>query len=325
MMQPAARGFGPPPLQKLQVFDVGRYEASFVPTAADFSRLDPRFRLPHGFLEALPAYADYGFAIFRLKPKKGLLGGSKKQSVHPMALSFPRREPRALFFPTVHVHDGSVPQQAAFDHALYCQADGVLEATLSWQRSHGPLGAHVQPGTPDVVDAERAGFALPLMGTLDNADVWLREPRGVALSDLSGSGECYAYEINVTAAYAFGWNQEPHRTWAKTAEQRLDRLCKGLREGLVELTSSLRSTWRLTPLSDALPPHFMNGQQLWSGTSYMDGKPATTSGPGRVHFRPFSKLVEPQDVTLGFAQLPDQDEVSAINAELSRLLDRAIA
>jgi hypothetical protein len=51
----------------LAVHRVGAYDASFVPAIADFARLDPRFRLPDAVLGRVPAYADYGFAVFQLR------------------------------------------------------------------------------------------------------------------------------------------------------------------------------------------------------------------------------------------------------------------
>jgi hypothetical protein len=104
---PAAAG------PKLEVVQVGDFEASFVPTVKDFSRLDERFRLPTETWEKLPEYQSYGFAVFKLKPGA--------QRLHPMAFSFPRRDANALFFPTVHIHDGKVHAKAGFDHVLYCQ------------------------------------------------------------------------------------------------------------------------------------------------------------------------------------------------------------
>lgn len=327
--QAAYLSFGAPRQRsapKLVVFDVGQYEASFVPTAADFSRLDQRFRLPSGFLEALPAYADYGFAVFRLKPQAGGRGAAKPQSVQPMALTFPRREARSLFFPTVHVHDGRVPSTAAFDHALYCQADGLLQATLGWTPSAAPLGQHVM-GTRSqtLLDAQRGGFATSLWGQNSNADLWLREPVGVTPTDLHGTGTCHAFEIRAGAAHAFGSEREARPAWHETAAHQLQRLCRGVRDGLRELEASRQSAWRLAPLSDALPPHFMNGMQLWTGTSYMNGAPAQARGPARIAFTPFSERVAPQSITLGFAELPTQDEAIAIHAALSRLLESAIS
>jgi hypothetical protein len=100
--------------EPLVVQNVGDFEASFVPTVADFGRLDPRFRLPDGTWDRLPQYRTYGFVVFKLKP--GV------QSVQPMAFHFPRTDPTKLFFPTVHIHDGIVHARAMFDHELYIQA-----------------------------------------------------------------------------------------------------------------------------------------------------------------------------------------------------------
>ena len=116
---PQAKGFGPLRMQsrqKLAVVKVGEFVASFVPTVKDFDRLDERFRLPDRVWDALPRYRDAGFAVFQL----GREGGGERK-VHPMAFTFRTREPGALFFPTVHVHDGAVHPEASFDHVLYGQ------------------------------------------------------------------------------------------------------------------------------------------------------------------------------------------------------------
>jgi hypothetical protein len=307
------------PKPRLAVLDVGEYEASFVPTAGDFERLDERFRLPTGFVDALPAYADYGFAVFRLKPQL------KKQSVHPMALTFPRREPHALYFPTVHVHDGRVAATAPFDHALYCQADGVLGKTLGWTRSTAALGEHVLgPRSRELLATTQGGFAQSLWGELRNADVWLRPPADVTASELAGQGECHEFEAKATWAYVMAAEQTERAAWARSAQQ-VGKLCRGLGAGLAELEHARRVAWRLGPLSNELPAHFMNGPQLWSGTSYMNGAPAKKRGPARVAFTPFTERVEPQQITLGFVELPTQDEAVAIHAALCRLLDRALS
>src|SRR5262245_18802043 len=98
----------------LQVFQVGSFEASFVPTVGDFGRLDERFRLPNNAFEKLPGYKTFGFAVFKLK--------AGEQTVHPMAFEFPTASRTRLFFPTVHIHDGKVHDRAGFDHSLYCQS-----------------------------------------------------------------------------------------------------------------------------------------------------------------------------------------------------------
>ncbi len=102
----------------LEVHRVGAYDASFVPRLEDFARLDPRFRLPDTVWDALPAVADYGFAVFKL-------AAGSEQQVHPMAFRFPTRHPDRVFFPTIHIHDGQVHGSAEFDHALFCQVGGL--------------------------------------------------------------------------------------------------------------------------------------------------------------------------------------------------------
>ena len=124
-----AKGFLKPPTRSwsksaeapasamLEVHDVGDFVASFVPKLSDFERVDPRFVLAPEVWTKLPAYADYGFAVFQLKELSG--------SPHPIALEFDSRLQGQLFFPTVHIHDGSVHEKDTFDHVLYAQAPGL--------------------------------------------------------------------------------------------------------------------------------------------------------------------------------------------------------
>jgi hypothetical protein len=79
----------------------GVLDASFVPALSDFERLDSRIRLRDSVWKQLPMDCDCGFAVFQLRA-----GNSR---IHPMASSFKTRSPRALFFPTAHVHDGEDP------------------------------------------------------------------------------------------------------------------------------------------------------------------------------------------------------------------------
>jgi hypothetical protein len=133
--------------EPLKVQEVGAFEASFVPTVADFSRLDARFQLPAGTWDKLPAYRNFGFAVFKLKPGK--------QDVHPMAFSFPRSNPAALFFPTLHIHDGQVHAEEEFDHVLYCQKMPYDRFPLhDWEESRGP--AH-----PDISSVRSKGIVHP--------------------------------------------------------------------------------------------------------------------------------------------------------------------
>ncbi len=127
-------------LLALEIHSVGSFEASFVPTVKDFARLDARFRLPDGTWDKLPAYAEYGFAVFKLK--KG------NQKIHPMAFSFPTALARKsqLFFPTVHIHDGKVHAKEEFDHQLYAQTwpKAGLSSRHGWEESAALAGSFTQ-------------------------------------------------------------------------------------------------------------------------------------------------------------------------------------
>lgn len=163
----------------LKVHRVGAFEASFVPRLGDFTRLDPRFRLPDAVWESLPFYGDYGFAVFKLRgaggggphdPKAapsrferlsqwigGSSGAPRKRTagaaadVHPMAFRFPTRDPENVFFPTVHVHDGAYHPTADFDHFLYVQPSSgdAPRGAASWTASRMPAR--------DFMDVERTG------------------------------------------------------------------------------------------------------------------------------------------------------------------------
>jgi hypothetical protein len=171
----------------LRVHDVGSFEASFVPRVEDFERLDERFRIPREVWDLLPAYRDYGFAVFKLKgsaspPPAGvlrrLLGGApagrppKPRRVHPMAFEFPRRNPDLLYFPTVHVHDRKVHPDAMFDHMLYCQSDPAIEEYLQdWEWSNRRASEFVDIGRAEgIVTPNHYCQRRPLAGRLENKD-----------------------------------------------------------------------------------------------------------------------------------------------------------
>jgi len=163
----ATRGDAPSKL-KLEVIQVGSFEASYVPTVNDFSRLDERFRLPPGTWDKLPAYRDYGFAVFKLKPGAA--------TVHPMAFSFPRADKSTLFFPTVHIHDRRVHGTARFDHALYCQNGPEEQLALTgWVESKSPAGSFMKADqAKGLIDAERHCYLKELHGDLPNRDTLLQ-------------------------------------------------------------------------------------------------------------------------------------------------------
>jgi hypothetical protein len=150
--------------ETLKVVEVGSFEASFVPTVRDFARLDERFRLPEGTWDKLPAYRKYGFAVFKLKQ------GAK--TIHPMALEFFTAQRQALFFPTVHIHDGQVHPQAEFDHTLYCQVDQPHRGLMRWRESPQPTGMFMDVNrSQGLVAAAAHCYRFRIEGRYRNQDV----------------------------------------------------------------------------------------------------------------------------------------------------------
>ncbi len=149
----------------LAVVEVGDFEASFVPVLKDFSRLDARFRLSDAVWKSLPHYADWGFAVFKLK------AGAK--TIHPMAFEFPRRDPNKLFFPTVHVHDGKVHSTAEFDHSLYFQrTDNLPKVPFGWDESSSNAGRFVRANqTKGLVVAADHVYHRVIRGNQKNEDI----------------------------------------------------------------------------------------------------------------------------------------------------------
>jgi hypothetical protein len=153
---------------KLKVVEVGKFEASFVPTVRDFGRLDERFRLPDGVWDELPQYKDYGFAVFKLKE----LAKDKTKRVHPMAFEFPRADANQLFFPTVHIHDGKVHARARFDHYLFCQhGEDEHLPLLKWRESAQLARTFVKVDrTKGIILPDAHCYQLRLSGYLKNQD-----------------------------------------------------------------------------------------------------------------------------------------------------------
>lgn len=178
-----------PPQRKLQVHDVGAFEASFVPSLGDMDRLDERFRMPAGAWDvlarrrpreqaapkltqaewdALPDYRDWGFCVFKLK------ASADAKQVHPMAFTFPTRHADRVFFPTVHVHDGSYPLVEEFDHELFLQVGaGALQGAEAdaWEESPGPASAAVDTAKArGLVAADDHVYRRRLRGERPNRD-----------------------------------------------------------------------------------------------------------------------------------------------------------
>lgn len=186
-------------LSPLEVHEVGDFVASFVPSLADFDRLDRRFRLSPEVWSKLPEYADYGFAVFQLKVKLSAADQQVQNDVQPMALEFPTRDSQRLFYPTVHVHDGSYHPHAEFKHCLYSQRDDARAAfmeamgelceeemflalkqeapddPLFWfYRSTQPAGVCLEvERSAGLLDAEGKLYCMHLFGSYANRDVWV--------------------------------------------------------------------------------------------------------------------------------------------------------
>jgi hypothetical protein len=320
-------GGGPAPT--LEVHEVGLFEASFVPKPADFRRLDPRFRLPDHVLARLDDYRDYGFCVFRLTPKKrGLFGfGRARQRVHPMAFVFPRRDPNEVFFPTLHVHDDAVPEHASFDHTLYLQDEGPLGESLEWTASTSPLEAHLDTSRTDgIVAANLHALRSGLSGTYPNTDVRLRLPPGIEPRKLKGRGRHHEYRVRLTYANVFADGLDARRSaWRETARTKAAELTRAFHEELPRLLEARADEWTLAPLDEPLPPHFVNGRELWRGTSYLDGAPAAPGGPGLVTMRPFTDRVELQELRVAFRRLPEKAAFANVLREIEALLDRAVS
>lgn len=153
------------PQKVLKVNSVGSYEASFVPTIADFTRLDERFRLPSDVWAKLPGYKNYGFAVFKLKAFHG--------SVHPMAFSFPSSMLQSLFFPTLHIHDGQIHEKEHFDHTLYAQGGGIH--ARGWEESPGIASQFVKVDRAQgMIASEHHVYRKQIQGLETNGDILLR-------------------------------------------------------------------------------------------------------------------------------------------------------
>jgi len=162
-------GAVPASLPTLAVVSVGAYDASYVPSIADFSRLDARFRLPDQVWAKLPGYRAFGFAVFKLK--------AGQFQAHPMAFAFPTARPGHLFFPTLHIHDGEIHDSEHFDHTLYCQAS---QQQLSlWEESPALAVTFAKCGlTHGMVRPEQHVYRRRLGGLHANGDIVVKPLAG---------------------------------------------------------------------------------------------------------------------------------------------------
>jgi hypothetical protein len=103
--------------------------------------------------------------VFKLKPGR--------QKVHPMCFSFPRENPAKLFFPILHIHDGTVHTHKEFDHDLYAQGnDPQMPAVLGWRvsdRLASPLMKTER--TAGILQNNAHVYRTQLKGRLKNEDI----------------------------------------------------------------------------------------------------------------------------------------------------------
>ncbi|MCA9617828.1 MAG: hypothetical protein KC731_02335 [Myxococcales bacterium] len=213
---PLAYGsFGAPQARAatLEVHQVGDFEASYVPSVTDFVRLDDRFRLSPAVWQQLPHYADWGFAVFKLRgePRSLLerLGMRKRpttsKKVHPMAFAFRTRSPADLFFPTLHVHDGAVHAEADFDHELYAQLPREPPAHVHgawWRASTSPSESTVTAAA-GLLDSLTPLFRLKIGGRRPNQDV-VATPTPLTFTNppASAHGEFVMHQVTATGPIA---------------------------------------------------------------------------------------------------------------------------
>jgi hypothetical protein len=219
----------------------------------------------------------------------------------------------------VHVHDGTVQPTAAFDHALYCQPGPAIAATFGWERSDRPAGRFCDAArSRGVIDGEAPCFRYLLMGPGPNQDTLLVPP-AVDPALLDVRRELFRLQVRARSAY-FDSPAEPYRTWHRTARQHMAAISRGLAKGLGPLLAARTAEWGMIPYDEGLPEVIQSADQVLAPFS-----PDPGDRPCRLTFFVSSARVEPQEVALCFARLPDKERRDAIAGELRRLLDRVVS
>jgi hypothetical protein len=245
-----------------------------------------------------------------------------------MAFTFPSRRPRALFYPTLHVHDGHVPERASFDHSLYCQTDdGLLAETFPFSRSEDVLGKHVDAARAGgLINGEGSGFRNALMFDQPNADHWYEAPACAGAHVLRGKGELFEFKLSATAAYYTEYGRPVARAWQEAARTKLDALHAGLHDGLAALTAERRETWDLVPMSDELTATWLSNNDVYGLASH--GPLRQEVGSECAIRLPLSTdtedLIEAQQVVLGFRRVPAPERVAEIREALNAIVRAAL-
>ena len=203
---PIARSASAPMPQPLVVHRVGNFVASFVPTMNDFDRLDPVFRIAPETWAQVPGYQSFGFVVFQLRE----LSGQPK----PMAFWFKTTTPNQLFFPTLHIHDGTIHSHESFDHVLYVQGDAFdqgagaytnqLDSNTGLVRSRDPAGSFVSNSAGLIIPSGLVHRKL-LRGHFPNQDtlVSLQVPPWGAAKRWTGIGALAM--LGLSGLTGLGW------------------------------------------------------------------------------------------------------------------------
>jgi hypothetical protein len=155
----------PPDVLNSRDLELTDFEAQYLPTASHLERLDAAYRPPPEVLLQLPQYADFGFAVIRIR--RG------RQQLRPVMLDFPRRDPRHLFFPTLQVLDGRYRDSVRFDHALYAQPSNRDDsAVVKWYESRQPADFFVRTAkVQGAVAPDSHVHVRRLVGPQKNVDI----------------------------------------------------------------------------------------------------------------------------------------------------------
>lgn len=165
---PLAPGFGGPPgrgAAPLPVHRVGSFDVSIVPTIHDFGRLSGLFRVGLGALAPTlhEQYGDHAFVVYQFAPGSLVL--------HPFGVSFVTRH-AALYFPTLHIHAGTRPAHAAFDHRLFAQRSTLPQ--IGRRPADSDVWRYRLLEKAPFIDGDQRIEAATLRGVMPNRDTFFQ-------------------------------------------------------------------------------------------------------------------------------------------------------
>jgi hypothetical protein len=164
----------------LAVEQVGAYDASYVPSARDLNRLDPRLDLPEKAKESLSSIynGSFGYVVFNLR-------AGETKSAHPMAFIFASRLKDYVFFPTTHIHDGKFHRNADFDHSLFMQLPKSLRVSAErpgiWKPSLRNIEKDVRIDDAEGLLQPGIAYHAKIQGHFKNQDIAFNLKRAVSI------------------------------------------------------------------------------------------------------------------------------------------------